>query len=151
MLRPASVLLLLLPLAVTSCGRERPLATAGEISVMQGWAYPSTAGLAGAYLVMENHGASADTVTSLSGPDVGDASMHGVRREGVSSTMYPIDRLELPAGRRVAMKPGGIHIMLADLARELVVGDSLILSLDLARTGRVEVKLPVLPYGEIPD
>jgi copper(I)-binding protein len=151
MLRPVSALLLLLPLAVTSCGRERPLATAGEISVMQGWAYPSTAGLASAYLVLENHGGLADTVTSLTGPEVGDASMHGVRREGVSSTMYPIDRLELPAGRRVTMKPGGIHIMLADLARELVVGDSLVLSLDLARTGRVDVKLPVLPYGEIPE
>jgi len=151
MLRPTSALLLLLPLAVSGCGRERPLATVGEISVVQGWAYPSTAGLASAYLVLENHGGSADTVTGLSGPEVGDASMHGVRREGVSSTMYPIDRLDLPAGRRVTMKPGGIHIMLADLVRELVVGDSLVLSLDLARTGRVEAKLPVLPYGEIPE
>jgi len=118
---------------------------------MQGWAYPSTAGLAGAYLVLENRGRSADTVMSLSGPEVGDASMHGVRREGVSSTMYPLDWLEVPAGGQVAMQPGGIHIMLVELARELVVGDTLVLGLDLARAGRVEVKLPVIPYGEIPE
>jgi copper(I)-binding protein len=151
MLRPTLVLLVLLSLAVSGCGRERPLAAVGEISVVQGWAYPSTAGLASAYLVMENLGRSTDTVTGLSGPDVGDASMHGVRREGVSSTMYPIDRLEVPAGGRVKMRPGGIHIMLSELAGELVVGDSLILDLDLARAGRVEVKVPVLPYGEIPE
>jgi copper(I)-binding protein len=151
MLRPASVLVLLLPLAVAGCRRERPLATAGEVSVVRGWAYPSTAGLASAYLVLENHGRSADTVKSLSGPEVGDASMHGVRREGVSSVMYPIDWLELPAGGEVAMEPGGIHIMLAELAGELVVGDALVLGLDLARAGRVEVKLPVIPYGEIPE
>lgn len=152
MRRPIFTLLLLLPLAVTGCGRERrPLATVGEISVVQGWAYPSTAGLASAYVVVENRGESADTVTGLSGPEVGDASVHGVRREGVTSTMYPLDSLEVPAGGRVAMKPGGIHIMLAELARELGVGDTLVLGLDLARTGRVEVKLPVVPYGEIPD
>ncbi|TFG51822.1 MAG: copper chaperone PCu(A)C [Gemmatimonadales bacterium] len=151
MLRPASVLLLLLPLAVAGCRRERPLATVGEISVMQGWAYPSTAGLASAYLVLENHGRSADRVNSLSGPEVGDASMHGVRREGVASTMYPLEWLEVPAGGEVAMQPGGIHIMLAGLTRELVVGDTLVLGLDLERAGRVEVRLPIVPYGEIPE
>jgi len=150
MLRPVTALLLL-PLVVSGCGRERPLATVGEISVVQGCTYPSTAGLASAYVVLRNHAGSADTVTGLSGPGVGDASMHGVRRDGVSSTMYPIERLEIPSGGRVAMRPGGIHIMLAELARELVVGDSLTLDLDLARAGRVEVKLPVVPYGEIPE
>jgi periplasmic copper chaperone A len=151
MLRPTFVLLLLLPLAVSGCGRERPLAAVGEISVVQGWAYPSTAGLASAYLVMENLGRSTDTVTSLSGPEVGDASMHGVRREGVSSTMYPIDRLEVPAGGRVKMRPGGIHIMLSELAGELAVGDTIVLDLTLARAGRVAVRLPVISYGEIPE
>jgi hypothetical protein len=116
-----------------------------------GWAYPSTAGLAGAYLVLENRGPTADTVTALSGPEVGDASMHGVRREGVSSTMYPLEQLEIPAGGRVAMQPGGIHIMLSELARELVVGDTIMLDLALARAGRVAVRLPVISYGEIPE
>jgi len=138
-------------LALTACRRGRPLAEAGRVSVVLGWAYPSTAGLAGAYLVLENRGPTADTVTALSGPEVGDASMHGVRREGVSSTMYPLDWLEIPARGRVAMQPGDIHIMLSELARELAVGDTVVLGVTLSRAGAVEVKLPVIPYGEIPE
>ena len=149
MRRRVPVLLALASLAVIACGRGRPLAEAGDVSVAQGWAYPSTAGMAGAYLVLANHGPVADTLTALSGPEVGDASMHGVRRDGVSSTMFPLDWLEIPAGRRVAMQPGGIHIMLSELARELAVGDTVVLDLTFSRAGPVEVRLPVIPYGEI--
>jgi copper(I)-binding protein len=149
--RHIPILLALASLGLSACGRERPLAVAGSLSVAQGWAYPSTAGLAGAYLVLANAGPAPDTLTYLSGPEVGDASMHGVRRDGVSSTMYPLDWLEIPAGGQVAMQPGGIHIMLSELAREIAVGDSVVLDLSLARAGRLTVRLPVIPYGEIPE
>lgn len=142
---------LLAVLCLPGCRRAEPLAAAGDVVVTAGWAYPSTAGMAGAYLVLENRGDRADTVWSLSGPEVGDASMHGVRREGVSSTMFPLEGLEVPPGGRVAMQPGGIHIMLAELSRELAVGDSLTLRLRLGRGGEAEVRLGVLPYGELPD
>ncbi|MDH4347339.1 MAG: copper chaperone PCu(A)C [Gemmatimonadota bacterium] len=149
--RRVPMLLVLAPIALVACGRERPLAEAGGVSVVRGWAYPSTAGLAGAYLVLTNHGPAPDTLTRLSGPEVGDASMHGVRREGVSSMMYPLEQLEIPAGGRVAMQPGGIHIMLSELARELGVGDTIMLELALARAGLMAVRLPVISYGEIPE
>jgi copper(I)-binding protein len=149
--RHVPVLLVLASLALIGCGRERPLAEAGSLSVIRGWAYPSTAGLAGAYLVLANAEPAPDTLVQLSGPEVGDASMHGVRREGVSSVMYPIDQLEIPARGRVSMRPGGVHIMMSELAREITVGDTIALDLRLARAGQLTVRVPVVPYGEIPE
>jgi copper(I)-binding protein len=142
---------LLFVLLAPSCRRPRPLGRAGDIAVVSGWAYPSVSGMSGAYLVLENDGEHPDTVLGLSGEGVGDASMHGVERRGVESRMVPLEKLPIAPRGRVAMKPGGMHIMLTELSHDLRMGDTLALQVDLARGGRVMVRLVVLPYGEIPE
>jgi len=57
--------------------------------------------------------------------DMGDDGMH----DGAVS-MQEMDALELPAGTLVQLVPGGYHIMLIDLAKPLVVGETFDLTLD---------------------
>ena len=49
--------------------------------------------------------------------------------------MRPVARLELPAGTLVELKPGGYHLMLVDVARPLVKGDSVPLTLTVEEQG----------------
>ncbi len=58
-------------------------------------------------------------------------------------TMTPVDSVLLPAGTRVAFEPGGTHIMLVDLARQLVAGDHLALTLALSSGATLPVDVVV--------
>ena len=55
--------------------------------------------------------------------------------------------LELPAGRTVELKPGGYHVMLMDLKRDLKEGETVPLTLVIEQGGKrqnVELKVVVL-------
>ena len=57
--------------------------------------------------------------------------------------MRKIDSLEIPAGGSVELKPGGYHIMLIDLTRELKAGDKFDITLKFANAGDVKVTAEV--------
>ena len=43
--------------------------------------------------------------------------------------MRAVDAVELPAGKAVILKPGGLHVMLMDLKKPMADGDSVPLTL----------------------
>jgi copper(I)-binding protein len=57
--------------------------------------------------------------------------------------MRKIDRLDVPAGGKVELKPGGYHIMLIDLVRELKVGDKIEITLKFEKAGDVKITAEV--------
>jgi copper(I)-binding protein len=57
--------------------------------------------------------------------------------------MQKIDRLDIPAGGMVELKPGGYHIMLIDLTRELQVGETIEITLHFEKAGDVKVTAEV--------
>ncbi|HOT79412.1 MAG TPA: copper chaperone PCu(A)C [Microthrixaceae bacterium] len=57
--------------------------------------------------------------------------------------MRPVEAVEVPAGKKVELKPGGYHIMLLDLVQPLVVGDSFDLTLTFAEAGEQVVTVEV--------
>ena len=70
--------------------------------------------------------------------DMGDDGMH----DGAMS-MQEMDALELPAGTLVQLVPGGYHIMLIDLAKPLVVGETFDLTLDFDQAPNLTVTVEV--------
>ena len=70
--------------------------------------------------------------------DMGDDGMH----DGAMS-MQEMDALELPAGTLVQLVPGGYHIMLIDLAKPLVVGETFDLTLDFDEAPDLTVTVEV--------
>ena len=58
--------------------------------------------------------------------------------------MVQVQEIELPAGTKVELKPGGLHIMLIDLPNDLEVGTSIELTLDFENAEDKVVTVPVL-------
>ena len=58
-------------------------------------------------------------------------------------TMQPVDKVELPAGETVELKPGGYHIMLMKLAKPLEKGSTIKVTLTFATAASQTVDVPV--------
>ena len=70
--------------------------------------------------------------------DMGDDEMHDD-----AMSMQEMDALDLPAGTLVQLVPGGYHIMLIDLAKSLVVGETFDLTLDFDQAPDLTVTIEV--------
>lgn len=57
--------------------------------------------------------------------------------------MREIEALDVPAGATVSLEPGGHHLMLLELAADLVPGESFELTLEFAETGERTVTVEV--------
>ena len=59
----------------------------------------------------------------------------------------PADRVDLPAGQPVVLKPGAVHIMLLGLKQPLRAGESFPLTLEFEKAGKREVSVAVEKAG----
>jgi copper(I)-binding protein len=83
-------------------------------------------------------------------PVAGLVEIHEMAMDGNVMRMRAIAGLELPAGKPVALKPGGYHVMLMSLNRTLVAGEVVPLTLVVETGGKretIEVKAPVRPLN----
>ncbi|HEY5801227.1 MAG TPA: copper chaperone PCu(A)C [Burkholderiaceae bacterium] len=81
----------------------------------------------------------------------GRVEMHKLEMEGQVMKMRQIDGIDLPAGKAVELKPGGLHLMLMELKQPLKAGDKVpvifyIEGKDKSRTN-VTVNMVVKPLG----
>ncbi|HEX9396934.1 MAG TPA: copper chaperone PCu(A)C [Burkholderiales bacterium] len=68
-------------------------------------------------------------LVAVRSPEAGVAEIHGMSMDNGVMRMRPAPGIDLPAGRTVELKPGGYHVMLMGLKRQLRVGDSVSLLL----------------------
>lgn len=78
-----------------------------------------------------------------SSPVAGVVEIHEMVMDGSVMKMRAVAAVELPAGRRVDLKPGGYHVMLMDLVRPLKVGERILLELRLETKDKRLVTQPV--------
>lgn len=81
----------------------------------------------GAFMQLES--AKGGKLVSASSPAAGVVELHSMAMEGSTMRMRPVDSVDLPAGKRVDLSPGGLHVMLMDLKAPLKTGDAVPLSL----------------------
>lgn len=89
---------------------------------------------------------------SASSPAAGVVEIHEMAMDGSTMKMRALPNgLDLPAGKAVELKPGGLHVMLMDLKAPLKAGESVDLSLVVeGKDGKKEtiaVKAPVKALG----
>jgi copper(I)-binding protein len=134
-------------LAVVPLGAQ-PSAAAGALTVTDAWvrAIPGAA-VAAAYMKLHNGGTQAIRVTGVHSAVAGHAMIHETQLVGGVSTMRPHEPLTIPPGASVALEPGGLHVMLHDLAHPLAVDEQVPLELLLEGGGRVEVRARVRPLS----
>lgn len=57
--------------------------------------------------------------------------------------MRPVESIAVPAGETVSLKPGGYHVMLLELVKPLVIGESFDLTVTFAEAGEQTVQAEV--------
>lgn len=141
-------------LLLVSCGQQ-PASQGPAVTVSDVWARPARMagdghemGMTSAvYFVLRNRGSQADRLVAASTAVAGRVELHETRQEGDMMRMAPVQTVEIPAGGEVVFKPGGLHVMLMDLKRDLKVGDSFELTLKFERAGELTVTVPVREGG----
>lgn len=123
---------------------------AGDLTITQAWsrATPGGAKVAGGYLTVENKGASADRLVSSNADIAGKVEIHEMAMDGGVMKMRPLDKgLAIEPGKTVKLAPGGYHLMLMDLKRQLKQGDKVPVTLQFEKAGKVQLTLDVQGVG----
>jgi len=130
-------------LALTVAGFLPSGRAEGPVGVTDPWVRATVPGqnVAGAYLEIVSTRDAA--LVSAASPAAGLVEIHTMTMEGDVMRMRAVDRIELPAGKPVKLAPGGYHIMLMDLKRELKEGDTVPITLTIEgrEQGRATIQL----------
>ena len=125
-----------------------PVLAGGDAVVIEGaWSRASigTSRPGVAYMTLQNTGDAPVTVTGLRTELAMMPMIHASTTDAQGVTrMSHLEQVEIAAGDTVALEPGGLHVMLTDLQRPMVEGESFTLSLILAGGEEVAVEVPIL-------
>jgi periplasmic copper chaperone A len=101
-----------------------PGAVQGDVRLVDGWIAeppPGSRILAG-YLTLENTGPETRSLVRLSSPQFSAVEMHRTVVVDGLVRMEGLPRLDIPAGARLTMQPGGYHLMLINPVTPLESG-----------------------------
>ena len=103
----------------------------GKIALDNAWARPgSKQGKSAAYLRISNGTASTDTLRSFSSYAAESVELHkSIKHDDGTSSMQPAGKQVIASGKKLRLQPGGLHLMLINLKRNITVGDTLQISL----------------------
>lgn len=123
--------------------------TVGALTIGHPWARATvgTSRPGGAYLTVTNKGAEADRLIGAECAIAERVELHRSGMEGGMMRMTPVEAIEVPAGGKVALEPGGYHLMLLGLKQPLSAGTKVPLTLVFEKAGRVAVEVSVEPLG----
>ncbi len=135
--------LLALAMMLGACGGGgvKPVAKIGPLEIFDPWARV-TLKEGAVYLAIRNTG-DADDVLVAASTDVARVELHTTMMRGGQMVMEPVQSVPVRAGAWAALQPGGLHIMLVDLRRELRPGDRINLELRFEKAGTVSITVPV--------
>ena len=137
--------LAVLLMVVAGCTRS----TEPNIRVEDVWARPASVGMGGkvtsaVYMTLINEGGAADRLVGAVTEVAEVVEIHRSVMEGDVMKMVPVkEGLEIPAGGRVELRPGGYHMMLIGLKRDLKPGDRFMLRLRFEKSGERQVEVVV--------
>lgn len=143
-----------LALLLAACGPT-------ELTVKDAWARPALEGGTGAiYLTVQNGTGEALALTGASTDVAAAVEIHTSMMMGEESEhphgeghptespmesdvamMMPVERIDIAPGGSVQLAPGSYHIMLIDLQRELVAGETFMVTLHFDGHEDIEVEV----------
>ena len=101
------------------------------------------AGNGAVYVTITNRGTAADALVSAATDAATTVELHETIQEGGVMKMRPRPKFEVAGGATLEMKPGGHHIMLLGLTRDLKAGDTVRVTVTFEKAGTMTVDAPV--------
>jgi len=136
------ILVLAMALLGSACGAES--AAEEGIKVNQAWMRPTAQGANGAvYFVIHNDSSTADELVGVSTDVAQAAEMHESKMTGDVMEMNQLESVSLSAEEAVTFAPGGLHIMLINVKKELKIGDEIDVTLHFSNAEVMKITVPV--------
>lgn len=105
-----------------------------------------------AFMQLKNTGTQEISLIAASGDVAKNVELHThIQDDGVMK-MRQISQINLPAGAPVTLQPGGMHIMLIGLTRNLTAGENIDLALKFSDGTEQTLQIPVkeiMPMGNM--
>lgn len=106
--------------------------------------YGGTAANSAVYMKLVNRGAQADRLISAQADVCKTVELHETVMQGDVMQMRPVaNGIEVPANGSVELKPGGLHVMLIGLTKDLNPGDKFPVTLQFEKAGTITVQAEV--------
>jgi hypothetical protein len=118
-----------LPRVCVVFGALLALPAFAQLSVSDPWVRATVQGQKATGAYMKLNAAKGTRLVEVQASVAGVAELHEMAMEGTTMTMRALPGIELPAGKAVELKPGGLHVMLMDLKQPLKAGDTVSLTL----------------------
>lgn len=122
--------------------RAVPMAM-GSSETMTGTHMAGGMGMGAAYLTIHNGGSEDDQLIKASSDAAHAVELHTVEEKDGMMSMHPVEAIDVPAGGEAVLEPGGFHIMMVGLTREIKPGEMIVLKLTFAKAGEVDVEAEV--------
>jgi copper(I)-binding protein len=95
-----------------------------------------------AYLVINNCGTEPDALLKVASDVAEITEVHVTETRSGVTTMTEVQKLDIPAGKKVELKEGGNHVMLMSLKQNINPGDPVELTLTFEKAGEIKVTAP---------
>lgn len=106
-------------------------------------ATPPNAATSAVFVELMNHTEQNRAIVAASTPAAGKVELHDVIHDGDVMQMRQVDQIEIPAQGHVSLKPGSLHIMLFELTKPLVEGESIDVELTFANGEKQTFNAPI--------
>jgi copper(I)-binding protein len=128
---------------------------AQEVTIKEPWVRGTVRGQKATGAFMQLTATESATLVAVESPVAGSVQIHEMKMENDVMKMRAIQKLDLPAGKAVDLKPGGYHMMLMDLKQPLKKGEAVPISLRFEGKDKtfktIEIKAQVRELGAGPQ
>jgi copper(I)-binding protein len=120
-----------------------------QVEVENAWSRATAPGakVGAGYLTIRNKAEKADKLLGASSSVAARVETHIVEKQGEVMRMREVKGYEVPAKGSFELKPGGPHLMLVDIKRQLKEGEKVPLVLRFQNAGEISAELEVRPLG----
>ncbi len=126
-----------------------------QVEVMEPWVRATVPAQTATGAFMKLRAKTAARLVEAKSPVAGTVEIHEMKMVGDVMKMNAVPGVDLPAGQTVELAPGGYHIMLLELKRQVKEGDTVPLTLVVEGKDRkretIEVHAVVRPLGAAPS
>jgi copper(I)-binding protein len=127
---------------------------ADSVKVSNPWTRATAPGQAVAGAFMELTASADMTLVGARSPAAKTAELHTMSMDKGVMSMRQVKKIDLPKGKTVSLKPGGLHLMLIDLNAPLQAAQNaqitLIVNDRLGKTSEIAVAVPVRAVADMP-
>jgi len=104
---------------LAAAGLAMAPAASGQVTVTDPWVRGTVTGQKATGAFMQLKSPTDAALVAAASPVAKIVEVHEMKMEGGMMKMNAVDKLALPAGKAVDLKPGGYHVMLMDLVKPL--------------------------------